>query len=196
MLPDDPASQARLFYLLALLMVVAFWFVVHFRNQLGRALQQALIWVLIFLGVVLAAGFAEPLRQTLFHDVARPVAPGSVVLERARDGHFYATAQVNGQTILFLIDTGATQIVLSRRDAERAGIDTRSLSYVIPVSTANGVVSAAPVVLESVLLGSFSDGEVQATVIDTELGQSLLGMDYLNRFDNVRLEGDRFYLTR
>jgi len=196
MLPDDPGDQARLFYLVLLLMAVAVWAVQHYRDRMGQALQHAAIWALIFLGVILAVGFAEPLKQTLFGDEARQVDERTVELRRARDGHFYATVQVNGHDLRFMIDTGATSIVLTRADAEAVGINTAGLSFVVPSATANGRVMSAPVRLESMRLGRFTDHGVRASVNGGELGQSLLGMSYLDRFTSFRAEGDRFYLSR
>ena len=196
MLPDDPSSQARLFYLLALGMLLAFWMAYRYRKRFGQAAQHAAIWVLIFIGVVLAFGFSEPLKQSLFPESAQPVDDNTVALERARDGHFYATLEVNGRDIRFMIDTGASSIVLARGDAQRAGIDTNNLSFHIPTQTANGLVFSAPVRIRSMRLAGFTDFDVLATVNTGPLDLSLLGMDYLNRFSSFRVQDDRFYLTR
>ena len=196
MLPDDPGSQARLFYLLALGMLLAFWIAYRYRRRLGQATQHAAIWVLIFIGVVLAFGFSEPLKQSLFPEAAQPVNDSTVALDRARDGHFYATLDVNGRDIRFMIDTGASSIVLALQDAEQAGIDTNALSFHIPTQTANGLVFSAPVRIGSMRLAGFTDFDVPATVNRGPLDLSLLGMDYLDRFSSFRVEADRFYLTR
>ena len=196
MFPDDPNSQARLFYLLALGMLLAFWGAHRYRHRLGQAVQHALVWLLIFVGVILAVGFAEPLKRSLFADVAQPVDERTVALERARDGHFYATAEVNGHDVRFMIDTGASSVVLARKDAERAGIDMAELSFHIPTQTANGWVMSAPVRLDTFQISRFTDHDVPATVNAGQLGISLLGMDYLNRFSGIRVQGDRFYLER
>lgn len=196
MLPDSPDAQARLFYLLALGMLLAFWAAYRYRHRLGKAMQHAAIWLLIFVGLVLAVGFAEPLRHSLFHDEALSIDDRTIMLERARDGHFLATVEVNGQDVLFMIDTGATSVVLAQHDAERVGLDTRRLSFHVPVQTANGVVMSAPVRLQSMRIGGFIDRDVPATVNGGALTLSLLGMDYLNRFSGIRVERNRLYLTR
>ena len=196
MIPDDPSSQAQLFYLLALGMLIAFWVAHRYRRRLGQAAQHAAIWALIFIGVVLAVGFAEPLKQSLFPDQAQPIDDRTVAVERARDGHFYATVEVNGNSILFMIDTGASSVVLARTDADRAGIDATGLSFHIPTRTANGLIMSAPVRLDSMRLAGFTDHDVPAMVNAGPLDLSLLGMDYLDRFSGIRVEGDRFYLTR
>ena len=196
MLPDDPDSQARMFYLVILGAALIVGIFARYRNRMGQAMQHLAIWALIFVGVVLAIGFAEPLRQQLFNDEPAVVDENTVQLRRARDGHFYATLEVNGKPVQFLIDTGATNMVLTRSDAEAAGIDTEALNYWIRTQTANGESRSAPVRLSRVELGPYVDYDVQATVAGGDLGKSLLGMAYLERFSAFRREGDRFYITR
>jgi len=196
MLPDTPGEQARLFYLAIFGLVFASSVLYHYRGRLGQGLQHAAIWGLIFAGVMLAYGFREPLLNQLNPDRAARVGAGAFELRRADDGHFYASVGVNGTEIRFVVDTGASAMVLSRRDAERAGIALGGLDFVIPTSTANGQVFGAPVRLDRVELGGFTDPDVRAMVNGGDSGESLLGMDYLDRFRSLRLEGDRLYLSR
>ncbi|MEL6599471.1 MAG: TIGR02281 family clan AA aspartic protease [Pseudomonadota bacterium] len=119
-----------------------------------------------------------------------------VVLRRQRDGHFYANLQVNGADITFVVDTGATSIVLTRADAARAGIDPGSLRYTGIAATANGPVRFAPVTLDRVLLEGSTDRDVAATVNDGRLETSLLGMSYLERYAELTISGDRMILRR
>jgi aspartyl protease family protein len=196
MLPDDPDAQARILYLSLLGMAVASGLFFRYRDRLGAALQHAAIWVLIFLGVTLAVGFYEPLMNQLNPGRAALMADGRIELRRRDDGHFHADVAVNGTELRFLVDTGASALVLSRRDAERAGIELDGLSFIIPVSTANGRVYAAPVRLDRIEFGGFTDRDVPAMVNGGDSGDSLLGMDYLGRFQSLQIEGDRMYLTR
>lgn len=189
-------EYARLFYLVLLGGAVMLWFFAQNRNSLGRVTQQALVWGLIFVGVIAAVGLWGDIRQT--------VRPGQVVLSeagrievpRAPDGHYYLTADVNGTPVNFVIDTGASQIVLSERDARRVGIDTAGLVYVGRAITANGEVRTAPVRLDRLAIGPFADERVRAVVNEGALDRSLLGMDYLQRFSSVEIAGNRLILTR
>jgi aspartyl protease family protein len=104
--------------------------------------------------------------------------------------------EVNGRDIEFVIDTGASAIVLSKQDAEHVGIDTNDLNYWGRAQTANGSVSTAFVTLNSVQLGDIKDYDVSASVNGGELFGSLLGMDYLNRFSEFRINGNILTLTR
>src|SRR5690349_22838527 len=78
--------------------------------------------------------------------------PNESVYRRARDGHFYVDADVNGARIRFLIDTGATFIALSPEDARTAGLRIFESDYTARTSTANGVTRVAPVTLRQVEL--------------------------------------------
>lgn len=196
MLPDDPDAQARLFYLSLLGAFIVVGVFARYRDRMGQAMQHMAIWALIFVGVVLAIGFADPLRQQLFNDEPQVVDENTVQLRQARDGHFYATLQVNGQPIQFLVDTGATSMVLTKEDAEAAGIDTGALNYVIRTQTANGESTAAPIKLNRVELGPHVDYEVRATVAGGDLNKSLLGMSYLENFSSFRREGNRLFIIR
>ena len=96
----------------------------------------------------------------------------------------------------FVVDTGATGIVLTLDDARAAGIDTSNLAYVGRALTANGEVRTAPVVLETISVGPLNDSRIRATVNEGEMEQSLLGMDYLQRFSSVEISGGKLILTR
>jgi aspartyl protease family protein len=96
-------------------------------------------------------------------------------------GHFDAAGQVNGESVDFLIDTGATTIALSYGDALRVGFTDRDLSYSLIINTANGQARAAPVRLDSVTIGSITREGLRAMVAEPrKLDQSLLGMNFIS----------------
>jgi aspartyl protease family protein len=192
----DPGGQGRLFYLLALGMALLVMAFARYRGRLGQGLQHAAIWALIFAGVVIAYGFSDTLRGELVPASAQRLGDSAVALRRFADGHFRAELEVNGRSVPFLIDTGATAMVLSRRDAERVGLDLDRLSFTSPAMTANGAIYSARVTLDRVELGPFVDEDVPAMVNGGELDLSLLGMRYLDRFARVSIEGDRLILER
>ncbi|MFO1143708.1 MAG: TIGR02281 family clan AA aspartic protease [Amaricoccus sp.] len=195
MLPDDPESRARLVYLAALLVFVAGSFLWGSRRRLGRNLRDLLIWALIFAMAVIAYGFRDVLMNQLLPS-AMVVSGETVELRRGSDGHFHAMLEINGQRVRFMVDTGATDVVLSRRDAERAGIDPDGLAYLGSALTANGSVPTATVRLGLVRLGDFTDTDVRASVTKGGLDSSLLGMSYLDRFSSIQISGDTMRLTR
>ena len=116
-----------------------------------------------------------------------------VRLRREADGHFYADARVNGTTIRFLVDTGASGVALSERDASRAGVDFASSRYQVIGSGASGEVRGEFVRLDSVELGEQRQSDASAVVLDTS-DHSLLGQSFLRRFASVTIEGDSMIL--
>ncbi|MBQ0749596.1 MAG: TIGR02281 family clan AA aspartic protease [Roseovarius sp.] len=186
---------ARLTYLVILGSVLVVWFVAQNRASLGKLAQQALIWGLIFVGALAALGLWDDIRQTV-RPMQSVVSGDRIELPRAPDGHYYLTAEVSGVPVRFVVDTGASQIVLSQSDAERIGIDTGALAYLGRAYTANGEVRTAPVRLESMTVGPVRHENLRAVVNEGDMGQSLLGMDYLQRFSSIEITGGRLVLTR
>jgi aspartyl protease family protein len=128
-----------------------------------------------------ASGAADDTRQ-------------KVTLAADPSGHFYATGQVNGGAVRFLVDTGATMITLPGSTAERLGIDYRKGRRGV-MQTAAGPAVAYRVKLDSVKLGEISLQNVDAVVIEQGLGIALLGMSFLNRVEMQR-DGHAMVLTR
>ena len=192
----DGNDLGRLTYLILLGAVIVFWFVVQNRQSLGKTMQQALVWGLLFLGVIAAFGLWSDIRQTVRPTQSVITSEGRIELPRAPDGHYYMTVQVNGADIRFLVDTGASDIYLSRQDAQRAGLDPANLAFIGSAMTANGPVRTAPVRLDSIRLGGIEDRGLRAFVNEGEMRESLLGMTYLQRFASVEIRQGALILTR
>jgi aspartyl protease family protein len=189
----DSDQIARLSYLVLLLAAVAGWVFVEFRGRFGQAARTALAWGMIFLGVM--AGYA------IWRDIGRDVVPrealledGVIALPRAPDGHYYLTLDVDGTPLRFMVDTGASDVVLSRDDARAVGIDPDGLAFTGFAETANGTVRTARVTLQNVALGPILDERLAAYVTDGRMDGSLLGMDYLGRF-RIEIDGDEMRLV-
>ncbi len=183
-----------LIYLGMLLAALSFWGLSH-RGRLGRNLQYLGVWALIFIGTIVIAG--------LWSDVTRTVQPrqaiasdGVIEFPRGPDGHYHVTLQVNNEPVRFVVDTGATGIVLTREDAERIGLQNQDLVFFGQAQTANGVVRTAPVTLDRIELGPFVDTRVPAAVNSGDLFQSLLGMSYLQRFERLEISNNKLILQR
>ena len=189
-------NLGRLIYLGLLLVAVGGYFLLEIRRRPGRTLQQAAIWGLIFLGTLAAVGLWGDIRRQAVLPRQAVMRDGKIEVSQAPDGHYYLVAQVNGTPTRFVVDTGASQIVLNRRDAERAGIDTASLAYIGQANTANGVVATAPVRLESFELGPIADRDLRAVVNGGEMEGSLLGMSYLTRFARLEFANGTMVLER
>lgn len=122
-------------------------------------------------------------------------APGSVVLYADSAGHYFTEGQVNGATLKFLVDTGATVIAMNSGDAKFAGIDYKKGERVL-MQTANGVVNAYHVVINTIKLGGVVMHQVDGVVQEGgSPSMVLLGMSALNRLDMKR-EGIALTLTK
>jgi aspartyl protease family protein len=117
----------------------------------------------------------------------------TVVLERSADGHFYADVEVNAAKLHMLIDTGASEVALSRDDARAASIATSiGMNNVIGVG-AGGNVYGEQVTIERISLGGKSVQNMPAIVL-SDGSQSLLGQSFLEQFESVEIHGDRIIL--
>src|SRR5687768_12953269 len=76
---------------------------------------------------------------------AAATSTGPAQVSKAKDGHYWAEAQVDGRWVHFLVDTGASAVALTSQDAQRLGFDLSNLVYDRPVATANGKTLAARV---------------------------------------------------
>lgn len=114
---------------------------------------------------------------------AAPATSHTASITKSADGHYWAEAKVNGARVRFLVDTGATAVALSPRDAARLGYPPSSLVYGHKVMTANGEARAAKVQLHSVSVAGARVDDVDAFVIEKGLDTSLLGMTYLGRLE-------------
>lgn len=189
----DSQDIPRLIYLIVLLCAIGGYFFWGQRRNMGQMARYLAIWGFVFLGLIVAIG--------LWNDISSTIAPrqsvlqtGAIEVPRASDGHFYLTLDVNGIPTRFIVDTGATSIVLSQEDAERAGIDLSALIFTGRASTANGTVNTAPTRIESLSLGGIEDKNVRAIVNAGEMDGSLLGMSYLNHFSRLEIVDGRLIL--
>ncbi len=187
-------QSLRLLYFVLLGLFVASYFLFDAGRKWGETLKNAMAWLCIFTVVLIGYANKDLLQNELIGS-AQSVGNGVVTLSRSFDGHYYADVEINGSVIEFVVDTGASQVVLTREDAERAGFSTSELRFWGRANTANGEVRTAPIRLDDVRFGDFHDTDIQASVNSAELGTSLLGMTYLERFE-LRFADNKLHLIR
>jgi clan AA aspartic protease (TIGR02281 family) len=138
-------------------------------------------------GYVEDEGYADDSGQSEESDL-------EYVIEAGAGGHFLVEAVVNGAPITFLVDTGASSVVLTMADAERLGFRLESLLFTQRFASANGEVRAAPVVLRELRIGQFSVFDMPASVNEAPLRVSLLGMSFLRRLHGYGVQDGRLIL--
>jgi aspartyl protease family protein len=199
----DHARFARAAFAVAFLV----WLALAGARRVGaagfaRALSGAAAWTAIILGLTgayayrfEASEFAQRLMGELFPGEPQIGAGGEVIVNRRLGGEFIVPATVANARIAMLFDTGASTVVLRAEDAAKVGIDARALKFDVDVVTANGAASAAEVVLDRVAVGPIVARNVAALVARKgALGESLLGMSFLERLQSYSVERGRLVL--
>jgi aspartyl protease family protein len=183
--------------------IVALAFVVMialalFRQRFPRALESALMWVVVVLLLALGYTYRFELRDVADRVLAELI-PGraatrgrTVEIARGSGGSFAVTTQVNGARVAMVLDTGASAVVLTQEAAKAAGLPLEVLNYSVNVDTANGRARAAPVTLDRVSIGGITERSVPALIAQPgQLRTNLLGMSFLNRLESWEVRGEK-----
>jgi aspartyl protease family protein len=126
----------------------------------------------------------------------RSLDADSVSFARAADRQFWIDAVVDGEAIRFLVDTGASGVVLTKTDAQRLGFRLDQLRFTHTFDTANGSTRGAAVQLDRVVIGPIAFDKVNAWVNEGDLGNSLLGISLLERLGSVEIRNDTLTIRR
>lgn len=187
---------ARLIYLSVLVVAILGAVLISRRGAYGKMFRQAGVWLLIFMGLVAIVASWQDIRQSGQTTSFQQSQDGAIIIPKEIDGHFHLTLTINDRPIDFLVDTGASDIVLTRKDAARVGFDPNRLDYWGMANTANGTVRLATIRLETVRLGEFIDKNIRASVNKAPMEKSLLGMRYLSKFSAIEISNDQMILKR
>ena len=117
-----------------------------------------------------------------------------IVLPVSSGGHFMAQGAINGRSVSFMLDTGATAVAMSAADAQRIGLDF-SKGQPVRMNTANGVAQAYRVRLNSVRVGDVEVYDVEAIVSEQPMPFILLGNSFISRF-SMRRDADQMVLEK
>ena len=121
----------------------------------------------------------------------------SVTIPRDARGHFQVGGRIDGRRLDFMVDTGASVIALTEREASRLGIRPSRDDYTAQVRTANGTVKAAPVMLNNVDIDGLVVRNVQALVVPgNALSENLLGLSYLTKLKRFEYANGKLVLEQ
>jgi aspartyl protease family protein len=199
---SDGGTIAQIVISLSFVILLLSGLIARRRGAGGVMFKYATAWIVVAAILLIGYGmkdeasrFGRKLLSELIPSMGLESA--SEIAFRARtDGHFAVEARIDGRTILFLVDSGASDVILTPSDAQRLGFDLKSLSFDKPYRTANGLLYGAPVRLRRVEIGPIAIDDVRASVNGAPMGTSLLGMSFLSRLKSWRVEGDRLTLVR
>lgn len=195
----DSYDIGRAAYLVALAAMLASGFIASRRVTASQALTNIALW----LGVFVVIGGAYLLKESdTFKRFEAELIPGMAIETGAHEltinadenGNFDVFGKVNGVTVRFTVDTGASDIVLSPDDAKRAGFDPANLAYGGKYETANGIGHGAFVTLDSLNVGPIAFVSVPASVNGAPMHGSLLGMTFLKRLKSFEFSKDKLVL--
>ncbi|MCX8100973.1 MAG: TIGR02281 family clan AA aspartic protease [Geminicoccaceae bacterium] len=168
--------------------------------------MRGIAWLVV--AAVAAALVAPSALPRLIERLAAPAAAPTALVEKDQlasgvnriavapgpGGHFYLEARVHGEPIRFVVDTGASAVVLDPEDARRIGLAPERLRFSERFRTANGLVRVAPVTLRELRIGQLALPHLPAVVNEAPIGVSLLGTSFLARLQGWRVEGGRLLL--
>jgi aspartyl protease family protein len=142
------------------------------------------------------AGALEPSPAPVRIDLARSQQwqGGQVVLPRQSDGHFYTRANVDGEPVRMLVDTGASVVALTAADAEALGYSWDEAELKPIGRGASGVINGLRARIGRMDVEGIEAQDVEAVIIPEGLDVSLLGQSFLSKVDNVQISGDQMRL--
>ena len=174
-------------------------FVRHFKP--GEIIRNILLWLGV--GAVLVIGFVyqdelmelgRRLRTELIPGTPVQTAANEMVISAGEGGGFHVYGKVNDTPVRFLVDTGASAIVLSPADARRMGLDLKALAFDRAYETANGIGYGASAVVDELTIGHIRLAKVPVSINGAPMSSSLLGMTFLNRMKSFNISGRKLVL--
>lgn len=195
-----PQSGLLMAALGAMLLGIAGSFLLRRAPVFGRVLRAAS--TLGLMGVLVLVVLQLSRIDTRF-DLAVPEIglPEQVVegdetrVRRARDGHYWLRAEINGHPANFLVDTGATLTAISSETAAAAGLEAREAGLPVRMQTANGSVAAELATIDELRFGNVVARGLDAVIAPGLGPTNVIGMNFISRLASVRLEGDTMILV-
>ena len=174
-------------------------------QRFGEMARQAGIWIAIIVMLVVGYEYRFELQETASR-VTSGLLPGQAITSQDVNGdlsvtinrrsrHFEVVGAVNGDRQQFLVDTGASTIVLTETNARQAGYHPEDLDFRIPVSTANGIAMAARISGVDITIGGIERrGMIALVARDSQIQSNLLGMNFLDTLSSFEFQRDRMIL--
>jgi aspartyl protease family protein len=192
---------AQVAYLGGVLLVLASGLSRVRRGNIGQYLRYGAVWLGVVGVLALGLAYRDELTGVVQHlrvafSAGTPVAVGEreMVVPQDENGGFMLVGKVNGQRVRFMVDTGASETVLSPDDARRLGIDINGLRYDDPAETANGLGYGARYIVPRLEVGSVVVDDFPVTINQAPMSSSLLGMSFLRKLESFEVRGHQLIL--
>ncbi|HUE63652.1 MAG TPA: TIGR02281 family clan AA aspartic protease [Rhizomicrobium sp.] len=198
---DNPYGDPYQIQTLGMLALVSSGLLFVREIKLRQTVRNVLIWVAV--GGVLIIGFSYQheiadlglrLRSNLVPGYPVQTGPHEMVISEDEGGGYHVYGTVNGQQVRFLVDTGASDIVLSPADARRLGVDFSKLTFDHIYESANGIGHGATTEVGELSVGDIRFANVQVAINGAEMSSSLLGMAFLKRLKSYSFSGGNLIL--
>lgn len=183
----------NLIYSIILLAMLISSLFIRSTTDRSKKLKNLSIWLLIIFLIVIFYNNRFLFKNFVPYN-AYDTGNNELKISKSNDNHFHISIDINGKKVLFLIDTGATTTTLTLKDAKRVGIDTERLSFNVPLNTANGLSFAASAEITDIQIGNFTIDSMWILVSKDLDGESLLGMNFLNKLNGYDIRRDQMTL--
>ena len=195
---DDPDRRMQLVYLCVVLAALTGGLAARLQARPGTTLAHLGTWAVLFAALILVYSYrdhfstlGDRITAELLPAKGAQTGPASIAFSAEADGHYHVYGAVDGTSIRFLVDSGASDIVLSPADARMLGLQPEHLDYTMSAQTANGVVRGAPIRIKTLKVGPIVMQDISATVNEAEMSVSLLGMEFLRRLKSWGVQNGR-----
>jgi aspartyl protease family protein len=172
------------------------------RLPLGQVAKMILAWIAIFAAFFVVFSFRPELSMIwnritgeLTGEPRQTMAGKAIRLVRQDDGHFWITAELNGQPARMMIDSGATITAINSKTARDAGVVLNSENRSVELNTANGVITARTAKVKAVKVGDVSVDDHYVVVSNGFGDTNVAGMNFLDTFESWTVSGDVMLLT-
>lgn len=194
------AQSAEIIWLI-LAMVLVGSALLSRRWSLTGALSMALWWVAIFV-IALAifsyrseiGGVANRVKSEVTGEVQQRIEGSTLRINKSLDGHFWVEALVNGQTMRFLVDSGASITAVSESAAMSASLNIDQSGFPMVLMTANGPVEARRSNIATLEIGPLRASDLPIVVSPAFGNVNVLGMNFLSQLKSWRVEGDEMIM--
>lgn len=187
----------RMGYAMGSILIISWLLSFPMPGSVWEKMRQFSGWMAVFLVLVTLYSFRSELETTknrliaaIFPSVGFEKKPGERQFFRSSNGHFHIEARVNGHPVSFLVDTGASDIVIAPHLAASLGFDLQPSDYTRVYHTANGLGRGAPVILSSFQIGHLKISDLPASINGAPMPHSLLGMRFFNRLRGYQVDGE------